>query len=165
MTVDRTHPVLTLVVVLLLSFIGTCVSAPVVGEEIVYDQRQNGSENIRVHVNGIVIVHAPLEALVALASVSDESALQQQLLEILGGISTTTAAPNATTESESPTETDSTSDITSEDPTSTSLAPAAASSSTPAEEKPAQEESQKPHKKNKPRLRLANLLMPFLRRL
>jgi hypothetical protein len=74
------------------SFIGSILCAPAVGDETVYDQRQNGTENIRVHMKGVVIVHAPLEALVALAGVpgtSEEVSLEQQLAGILSGISST----------------------------------------------------------------------------
>lgn len=69
------------------SVFGFCACAPAVGEETVYDQRQNGTENFRLHINDIVIVHAPLEAL--LASVSGETPLQEQLIEILSGASST----------------------------------------------------------------------------
>jgi hypothetical protein len=74
-----------IMILLVISVICFCACAPVVGEETVYDQRQNGTENFRVHIKGVVIVHAPLEAL--LASVSGETQLQEQLMGIFGGIS------------------------------------------------------------------------------
>lgn len=36
-----------------------------------YDQRQNGTENIRIDMNGMVIVVSPLEALLAAATLLD----------------------------------------------------------------------------------------------
>lgn len=80
MAVEMTH-FFTIVVLFLASVIGFCACAPAVGEETVYDQRQNGTENFRLHINGVVIVHAPLDALLALASVSSETPLQQQMME------------------------------------------------------------------------------------
>jgi len=74
-------------VLLVSSLFGFSVCAPAVGEETVYDQRQNGTENFRLHISDVVIVHAPLEAL--LASISGETLLQEQLMEILGGASST----------------------------------------------------------------------------
>lgn len=93
MAIEITSVVYTLVLFFFSSFIGSILCAPAVGDETVYDQRQNGTENIRVHMKGVVIVHAPLEALVALASVpgaSEEVSLEQQLAGILSGISSTT---------------------------------------------------------------------------
>jgi len=69
------------------SLSGFCACAPAVGEETVYDQRQNGTENFRVHISDVVIVHAPLEAL--LASVSGAIPLQEQLMELFSGASST----------------------------------------------------------------------------
>ena len=74
-------------VLLVASVFGFCACAPAVGEETVYDQRQNGTENFRLHISDVVIVHAPLEAV--LASVSGETPLQEQLFEILSGASST----------------------------------------------------------------------------
>lgn len=74
-----------MVVLFVASVFGFCACAPAVGEETLYDQRQNGTENFRLHINDVVIVHAPLEAL--LASVSGETPLQEQLMEILSGAS------------------------------------------------------------------------------
>jgi hypothetical protein len=76
-----------MVVLFVVSVFGFCACAPAVGEETFYDQRQNGTENFRLHINDVVIVHAPLEAL--LASVSGETPLQEQLMEMLSGASST----------------------------------------------------------------------------
>jgi hypothetical protein len=89
------------------SFIGTILCAPTASEETVYDQRQNGTENIRVHIKGVVIVHAPLDSLIALASASgaaEEASLEQQIAGLLGGISSTTesAVVQPSTEAEVP---------------------------------------------------------------
>jgi hypothetical protein len=84
MAVEVTH-LYMIVVLFVASVIGFCACAPAVGEETIYDQRQNGTENFRLHINGVVIVHAPLEAL--LASVSGQTQLQDQLMEILSGTS------------------------------------------------------------------------------
>jgi hypothetical protein len=75
------------VVLLVASAFGFCACAPAIGEETVYDQRQNGTENFRLHISDVVIVHAPIEAL--LASVSGETPLQEQLMEIFSGASST----------------------------------------------------------------------------
>lgn len=42
-----------------------------------YDQRQNGTENIRIDLNGVVIVVSPLEALLTAASLFDSSLFQE----------------------------------------------------------------------------------------
>ncbi|KAJ9593959.1 hypothetical protein L9F63_014600 [Diploptera punctata] len=141
-------------------------SAPAVTEETFYDQRQNGSENLRIHVNGIYIIDAPAEVLLALASLSDDSATQQQLMELISGSlasstakPTTTAGTTASTTSELPeTSPSSTAAATVEELTSTIT-----TATTP--EKPVLSESTKPPKKTKGRLRLSSLLMPFIRRL
>jgi hypothetical protein len=78
---------LMVVVLFVASEFGFCACAPAVGEETVYDQRQNGSENYRLHISDVVIVHAPLEAL--LASVSGATPLQEQLMEIFSGATST----------------------------------------------------------------------------
>jgi len=75
------------VVLLVASVFGFCACAPAGGEETVYDQRQNGTENFRLHISDVVIVHAPIEAL--LASVSGETPLQEQLMEIFSGAAST----------------------------------------------------------------------------
>jgi len=77
---------LCMVVVLVAAVFGLCACAPAVGEETVYDQRQNGTENFRLHISDVVIVHAPLEALLA---VSGETPLQEQLMEMFSGASST----------------------------------------------------------------------------
>jgi len=113
------------VVLLVASLFGFCACAPAVGEETVYDQRQNGTENFRLHISDVVIVHAPLEAL--LASMSGETLLQEQLMEILGGASSTagndlvqpstepsTAADKKTTKSEESTSSSTSADTTTE---------------------------------------------------
>lgn len=55
------------------------------GEEF-YDQRQNGSENYRIHMDGMVVVVAPPEALMSVAGAAGAGqggALEQQLLDIV----------------------------------------------------------------------------------
>ncbi|KAJ1530339.1 hypothetical protein ONE63_005253 [Megalurothrips usitatus] len=58
------------------------------GEEF-YDQRQNGSENYRIHMDGMVVVVAPPEALMSVAGAAQGvqaaqgGALEQQLLDIV----------------------------------------------------------------------------------
>jgi len=114
-------------VLLVASLSGFCACAPAVGEETVYDQRQNGTENFRLHISDVVIVHAPLEAL--LASMSGERPLQEQLMEILGGASSTagndlvqpsteasTAADRKTTAAEESTSSATSADTTTERP-------------------------------------------------
>jgi hypothetical protein len=76
-----------MVVLFVAAVFGFCACAPAVGEETLYDQRQNGTENFRLHINDVVIVHAPLEAL--LASVSGETPLQEQLMDFFSGASST----------------------------------------------------------------------------
>lgn len=128
------------------SFTGSVLCAPVVSEETVYDQRQNGTENIRVHIKGVVLVHAPLEALVALASVpgvSEESSLEQQLTEILSGTSSTTETGlvQPSTEAEL--------SNSSKPEGSTSTAPSAGNTTAPKEVKPVQGQSQTLPKKTR----------------
>ncbi|PSN32919.1 hypothetical protein C0J52_20833 [Blattella germanica] len=127
--------------------------APVITEETVYDQRQNGSENFRVHVNGIVIVHAPVEALVALASLSDDSGLQQQLLEILGSAGSNATAESTVLASTSTTPISITTSAADEESTSVATAAdavAVSNSTTIAPVKtPVAGENIKPHKKTK----------------
>ncbi|XP_063220791.1 uncharacterized protein LOC134530116 [Bacillus rossius redtenbacheri] len=66
------------------------------GDGVLYDQRQNGTDNLRLHVDGVVIIHAPVESLTALAAAADTGDLEQQLAELLGSLgeesSTTTEA-------------------------------------------------------------------------
>ncbi|KDR13160.1 uncharacterized protein LOC110835617 [Zootermopsis nevadensis] len=126
-------------VLLLLFFTGSSFCAPAIDNEIVYDQRQNGTENYRVRINDVIVVHAPLEALVALASAADESVLQQ--------LGLATSSPGTTGADLGNTSTESTSAVT-----------------LTTESKPKQG-SQKPDTKSKSRLMLAELLLPFLRRL
>lgn len=54
------------------------------GEEF-YDQRQNGSENYRIHMDGMVVVVAPPEALMSVAGAAGGQGgqLEQQLLDIV----------------------------------------------------------------------------------
>ncbi|XP_052131816.1 uncharacterized protein LOC127748618 [Frankliniella occidentalis] len=57
------------------------------GEEF-YDQRQNGSENYRIHMDGMVVVVAPPEALMSVAGAAGAAGgqggqLEQQLLDIV----------------------------------------------------------------------------------
>ena len=52
-------------------------------DEIRYDQRQNGTENYRIHVDGLVLVVAPVEALL-LASGAGGS-IEDNLSSIMGG--------------------------------------------------------------------------------
>jgi hypothetical protein len=86
MAVEVTRLCMVLVLLVASAF-GFCACAPAVGEETVYDQRQNGTENFRLHISDVIIVHAPIEAL--LASVSGETPLQEQLMEIFSGASST----------------------------------------------------------------------------
>lgn len=147
MTAEIPHIVTTLSVLLLVSLIGYSFCAPAVDEEIVYDQRQNGTENFRVHINGIVIVHAPLEALTALSSVSDEGGLQQ-LTEIFAGISAnSTNFVQHSTEAETSTESESSTASVPEGSTSSTLS--VGNVTTGKAEGAAQDDSQKPHKKTK----------------
>jgi hypothetical protein len=85
------------VLLLLVVFIGSTSCAPAIDEEIVYDQRQNGTENYRVLIKDIVVVHLPLEALVALISAADGNVLQQ--LGATSPAATGTDPVGATTES------------------------------------------------------------------
>ncbi|XP_023716150.1 uncharacterized protein LOC111869139 [Cryptotermes secundus] len=162
MAIEMTSLVNTLVLFFFTSFIGSVLCAPAVTEETVYDQRQNGTENIRVHIKGVVIVHAPLEALAALASVpgvSEEVSLEQQLTEILSGTSSTTETGlvQPLTEAEI--------SNSSKPEGSKPAAPSANNTAAPTEVKPLQGQSQTLPKKTRPRLKLSNLLMPLLRRL
>lgn len=55
------------------------------GEEF-YDQRQNGSENYRIHMDGMVVVVAPPEALMSISNVAgggQGGQLEQQLMDIV----------------------------------------------------------------------------------
>ncbi|XP_075218116.1 uncharacterized protein LOC142322913 [Lycorma delicatula] len=40
-------------------------------EDVFYDQRQNGSENFRIHLNDVMVVVAPAEALLSVAAGSE----------------------------------------------------------------------------------------------
>ncbi|XP_011308885.1 uncharacterized protein [Fopius arisanus] len=44
---------------------------PVISPEDSYDQRQNGTENYRIHVDGLVVVVAPVEALLLAGGIPD----------------------------------------------------------------------------------------------
>jgi hypothetical protein len=149
MAIEMTFIVNTLVLFSFSSFIGSILCAPAVTEETVYDQRQNGTENIRVHIKGVVIVHAPLEALVALASlpgVSEEASLEQQLTEILSGTSSTSSTTETrliqpSTEAEV--------SNSSKPEGSTSATPSANNTTAPTEVKPAKGQSQTLPKKTR----------------
>lgn len=123
------------VVLFVASVFGFCACAPAVGEETVYDQRQNGTENFRLHISDVVIVHAPLEAL--LASVSGESPLQEQLMEILSGASSTVGNDLVRPSTEATTSAD-------RKTTSAEEAPSAATSADTAGQ--LQGQAEKPHK-------------------
>jgi hypothetical protein len=105
MAAEMTCLLSTQSLLLLLSFIASSFCAPAIDEEILYDQRQNGTENYRVRINDIVIVQAPLEALVALVSAAGETALQQHgttssttRTDLVGPSTESTSAVNMTTE-------------------------------------------------------------------
>jgi hypothetical protein len=146
MTIEMTSIVNTLVLFFFSSFIGSIFCAPAINEETVYDQRQNGTENIRVHIKGVVFVHAPLEALVALASVpgvSEVASLEQQLTELLGGTSSTTETDLVQPSTEAVASNSSTPEG------STSAAPLADITTAPTEGKPVQGQSQTLPKKTR----------------
>ncbi|GLH07637.1 Uncharacterized protein GBIM_13095 [Gryllus bimaculatus] len=48
-------------------------AAPAVKDDVIYDQRQNGTENYRLHIDGVVIAVAPAEMLLNLADLVDFS--------------------------------------------------------------------------------------------
>jgi hypothetical protein len=105
MATEIIHLVGTLLVALLLCFVGSSFCAPAIDEETVYDQRQNGTENLILRINDIVFVHAPLEILVALTSTSDETALQQlgttsstSVTDLVDPLTESTSAANTTIE-------------------------------------------------------------------
>ena len=120
--------------------------APAVTEETVYDQRQNGSENIRVHVNDVVIVHAPVEALIAFASLTDDSAVQQQLMDIIAG---SLASSTPSTATKTTTEVVITSELSDSSSENESTSATTDSGSVATSEKPVLGESTKPPKKTK----------------
>lgn len=152
MTIEMTSIVNTLVLFFFSSFIGSILCAPAVTEETVYDQRQNGTENIRVHIKGVVIVHAPLEALVALASVpgvsgvSEEVSLEQQFAEILSGTSSTSSTTETGLVQQS---TEAEVSNSSKPEGSTSAAPSANNTAAPTEVKPVQGQRQTLPKKTR----------------
>lgn len=52
-------------------------SKPDTDDEIVYDQRQNGSENLRIHMNDVTLVVAPSDGILQLMSASASDFLNQ----------------------------------------------------------------------------------------
>ncbi|XP_034937956.1 uncharacterized protein [Chelonus insularis] len=109
---------------------------PAILKEDTYDQRQNGTENYRIHVDGLVLVVAPVEGLLLAGGINND------LFSGLGSTSQEKPEPRPD--------------------------PSEFSTLKPIEDKPSNE--QKPEtsiKKSmyKPKLRLINLLAPFLRKI
>ncbi|XP_049803674.1 uncharacterized protein LOC126237530 [Schistocerca nitens] len=127
-------------------------------DETVYDQRQNGSENYRVHVDGVVVAVVPAEVLVPLVvGASSNSDLEHQLEELLasagagsGGSGSASGKPQPPAEG------------------GHSKPPAKPTPPPPTPQSTTSEDSKLPQggeKPNKGKLRLSHLLLPLLRRL
>ncbi|XP_066995815.1 uncharacterized protein [Anabrus simplex] len=121
---------------------GLCHSAPV-EEDVLYDQRQNGTENYRVHVDGVVVAVAPAETLLSLIALADDVMIPEHLLGSGSGLGGDYFGSSSTTET-----------VTSSEPSSSTV-----------ESQPQQEASTKPTKKIRGKILLSRLLMPLLRRL
>ncbi|XP_065207491.1 uncharacterized protein LOC135836527 [Planococcus citri] len=70
-----THVIAVCLLIVQFAFIYTIpvpenTSKPDTDDEIVYDQRQNGSENLRIHMNDVTLVVAPSDGILQLMSAS-----------------------------------------------------------------------------------------------